>query len=151
MALFCCYFLLSSFPTSHAKKHQDKSESKKQKMCLVFHLILERATGTSLLTLHGSDPLCWITRVKSNRFDSWLRWSFEQVMNLIPSPSLWTCLDFICSCSPLLRSMMLQKEERRLASEALSDVGVVKGAETKRNERESLRGVINRRRKQRKV
>ena len=46
---------------------------------------------------------------------------------------------------------MLQKEERRLASEALSEVGVVKGAETKRNKRKSLRGVINRRRKQRKV
>ena len=46
---------------------------------------------------------------------------------------------------------MLQKEERRLASEALSEVGVVKGEEAKRNKRESLRGVINRRRKQRKV
>ena len=37
---------------------------------------------------------------------------------------------------------MLQKEGRRLASEALSEVGVVKGSETKRNKRESLRGVI---------
>ena len=84
---FCCYFLLSFSPTSHAKKHQNKSESKTQKMCLVFHLIPERATGKSLLTLHGSDPLCWITRVKKwPVFDSWLRWSFEEVMNLISKP-----------------------------------------------------------------
>ena len=72
-------------------------------------------------------------------------------MNLIPSPQSLNLSRLYLQLQSFAEEHDVEKEERRLASEALSDVGVVKGAETKRNERESLRGVINRTRKQRKV